>query len=329
MNRFLLLSGLLSLSVAAYAQTNLFPLYSYGTYSGGSGDMTNVSSPHLKLQAFSGYVRVSHISAVAGISAVYNFETGKDVYWGEYTDVGNYWFRGRNLLMQGGKIGINVVSPQYVLDAAGQVGCNGLELTNKYPGSSTTDLGVTTFFNASAYDFISVHHAWDSNAVFIAGYNASNAAASGWTALATQHVYIGTPGFGTNNYIFFNLTNGSLGIGTNNTQGYQLAVNGSAIFTAARIRAYANWPDFVFRKDYQLPSLDSVEQYIQRNHHLPELPSADSVQAAGIDLGVTDAALLRKIEELTLYVIEQKKLLEAQQAMITRLEQRMDKNPKN
>ena len=59
------------------------------------------------------------------------------------------------------------------------------------------------------------------------------------------------------------------------------------------------------------------------------MPSADSVLAAGIDLGVTDAALLKKIEELTLYVIEQKKQLEAQQAMITRLEQRMDKNPKN
>ena len=122
---------------------------------------------------------------------------------------------------------------------------------------------------------------------------------------------------------------GNVGIKTNNTQGYQLAVNGGAIFTSARIRSYANWPDYVFKTDYTLRPLDSLFDYIKTNHHLPDMPSADSVQAAGIDLGVTEAALLKKIEELTLYVIEQKKQLEAQQAMITRLEQRMDQKPKN
>lgn len=120
---------------------------------------------------------------------------------------------------------------------------------------------------------------------------------------------------------------GTVGINTTNTQGYQFAVNGSAIFTSARVKAYGYWPDFVFGKDYRLPALDSVDQYIQTNHRLPDFPSADSIQRAGIDLGGTDAALLKKIEELTLYAIEQKKQMEeqkkqlaAQQAAMARLE---------
>lgn len=121
------------------------------------------------------------------------------------------------------------------------------------------------------------------------------------------------------------LANGSLGIGTTDTKGYLLAVNGSAIFTSARVKTYSNWPDFVFARDYRLPSLDSLSSFIQDHHHLPGIPSADSVQASGIDIGGTEAALLKKIEELTLYVIDQNKKLEAQQAEIRYLEQLIDR----
>jgi len=101
--------------------------------------------------------------------------------------------------------------------------------------------------------------------------------------------------------------NGSVGIGTTNTQTYKLAVNGSAIFTKAVVKPYASWPDFVFMKDYHLPSLDSVENYIKTNYRLPEMPSADSVARTGIDLGNNQTVMLKKIEELTLYIIEQNK----------------------
>jgi hypothetical protein len=84
-----------------------------------------------------------------------------------------------------------------------------------------------------------------------------------------------------------------------------LAVNGSAIFTAAYVKLYANWPDYVFKKDYILPPLDNVEKFIQTYGHLPDVPSADSIQKAGLDLGGGQATLLKKIEELTLYLIDQ------------------------
>jgi hypothetical protein len=106
--------------------------------------------------------------------------------------------------------------------------------------------------------------------------------------------------------------NGNVGINTNDTKTYQLAVNGSAIFTKAVVKLYANWPDYVFHKDYHLPSLDSLSAYIRSNNHLPEMPSADSVVKNGLDLGNTQALMLKKIEELTLYIIAQDKKIQQQ-----------------
>jgi hypothetical protein len=68
-----------------------------------------------------------------------------------------------------------------------------------------------------------------------------------------------------------------------------------------------DWPDYVFDSSYQLAPLHQVEKYIQQNKHLPAVPSAAEVKKEGIDLGDNQAILLKKIEELTLYIIEQEK----------------------
>jgi len=68
-----------------------------------------------------------------------------------------------------------------------------------------------------------------------------------------------------------------------------------------------NWADFVFADDYKLRSLDAVESFIKENKHLPEIPSTAEVHKEGLDLAQMDAKLLQKIEELTLYVIQQQK----------------------
>ena len=97
-----------------------------------------------------------------------------------------------------------------------------------------------------------------------------------------------------------------MAIGTTDPKGYKLAVNGSAIATSMRVKLNANWPDFVFLKDYKLPTLNEVKAYIDKNQHLPDMPSADEVHANGLDLGEMNRLLLKKVEELTLYLIEQK-----------------------
>jgi len=69
------------------------------------------------------------------------------------------------------------------------------------------------------------------------------------------------------------------------------------------------WPDYVLAKDYKLPTLSEVEQFIAENQHLPNVPSAAEVEADGINLGEMNVILLQKIEELTLYIIQMEKRL--------------------
>ncbi|ASE63904.1 cell wall anchor protein [Chryseobacterium indologenes] len=69
------------------------------------------------------------------------------------------------------------------------------------------------------------------------------------------------------------------------------------------------WADYVFKKDYKLRSLEDVEKHISENGHLPNIPSAKEIEKEGINLGEMDAKLLEKIEELTLYSIQQNKQL--------------------
>jgi hypothetical protein len=104
---------------------------------------------------------------------------------------------------------------------------------------------------------------------------------------------------------------GSIGVGVQDTHGYKFAVNGSAVFTKVVVKATSsNFPDYVFHNNYRLRPLSEVEEYIRQNHHLPEVPSAEEVGKNGLDVGDNQAALLKKVEELTLYVIELNKQIQ-------------------
>ena len=97
----------------------------------------------------------------------------------------------------------------------------------------------------------------------------------------------------------------SLGIGMENTNGSKLAVNGT--INAKEIKVEAQTADFVFEEDYQLKSLEEVEQFVQANKHLPDIPSAKQMEEEGVGLAEMNKLLLQKVEELTLYLIEKDK----------------------
>ncbi len=110
------------------------------------------------------------------------------------------------------------------------------------------------------------------------------------------------------------IQNGNLAIGTTNPQGHRLAVAGNMIAESVKVKLQSAWPDYVFAKDYELPSLQSTEQDIKNTGHLPGIPSAAEAKANGLDLGDMNAKLLQKIEELTLHLIEKDKQLKAERA---------------
>lgn len=98
---------------------------------------------------------------------------------------------------------------------------------------------------------------------------------------------------------------GRLSIGTTTPPtGYKLAVNGSVIATSVTVKLNSAWPDYVFKKGYKLPTLSNVKDYIDQNHHLPDMPSEKEVIDNGLNLGEMNKLLTKKIEELTLYLIE-------------------------
>ncbi len=105
-----------------------------------------------------------------------------------------------------------------------------------------------------------------------------------------------------------------VGIGTLDPK-ERLSVNGKIRSQEVKVEV-ANWPDDVFAKGYELPSLQETEKQIKDLGHLPGIPSASEVKANGIDLGDMNARLLKKIEELTLYMIEMKKENEKQKLSI-------------
>jgi hypothetical protein len=115
--------------------------------------------------------------------------------------------------------------------------------------------------------------------------------------------------------------------------GYALSVNGKVVCEELLIEDSVDWPDYVFAPDYPLKPLVEVEAHIQQHGHLPGVTSAAEVSGNGLLVGAMQRQMMEKIEELTLYIIEQSKRLTAQEQQIAELQetlQRMqEERPRN
>ena len=104
--------------------------------------------------------------------------------------------------------------------------------------------------------------------------------------------------------------------GTNIVENFKVYGNGQVYAREINVLS-GNFPDYVFKPDYKLMPLSSLQTYIAQNRHLPNLPTADEVEKQGLNVGATQVKLVEKIEELTLYILEQQKRIDA-------LEKRLD-----
>ena len=112
----------------------------------------------------------------------------------------------------------------------------------------------------------------------------------------------------TDNALVISGTNGNIGIGISNPTN-KLDVNGTIHSREVKVDL-TGWSDFVFKKEYDLPTLEEVEKHIAEKGHLENIPSEEDVLKNGINLGEMNTKLLQKIEELTLYTIEQNKKIQ-------------------
>jgi hypothetical protein len=117
-------------------------------------------------------------------------------------------------------------------------------------------------------------------------------------------------------------TSGNVGIGTASPS-EMLSVSGN-VRAKKVIVTQSGWADYVFEPSYKLPSLDSISSFIKANKHLPEIPSAAEVEMSGQDMGEIQKLLLKKVEELTLYMIEQNNKITAQQETIQKQQQEIE-----
>jgi len=111
-------------------------------------------------------------------------------------------------------------------------------------------------------------------------------------------------------------SNNNVGIGTTNPT-YKLSVNGN--IRSKEVVVETGWADYVFNKKYKLLPLEDVEKFIEQNNHLPNIPSAKEVEENGLHLGDTQKRMMEKIEELTLYIIQQQKEIDQLKLAVLKL----------
>lgn len=208
-----------------------------------------------------------------------------------------------------GRVGIGTINPLSELDVNGSVRSNGdLQLGEN---GEMGNWGSRLWFN---------HKNDNTDPVFISRYNVASDASElriniGDWAESRDKFSIGYTGMNTSIFtsVFTVQIDGKVGIKTDHPQN-ELDVNGT--IRAKEVKVESDWADFVFKKGYDLPTLEEVKQHIEEKGTLPGVPSEKEVKTNGVNLAETDVLLLQKIEELTLYIIDLKQEVEELRAQI-------------
>jgi len=196
-----------------------------------------------------------------------------------------------------GSVGIGTTSPSFSLDVQG-FGSRLKNTSNAFNTYTSFRVQGQDYANGLEIDFFGNNNV-SSDPIYTYGGGPGSAALINVNAKPLV--------LGTNNQGKMIIDGaGNVGIGTTSPDA-KLAVSGQVHAQEVKVSVAVPGPDYVFEKDYPLTSLEEIKNYIDQNKHLPEVPSAKEMEKNGIQLGEMNMLLLKKIEELTLYVIELKK----------------------
>jgi hypothetical protein len=243
-----------------------------------------------------GKIKTTELQLAAGYMNGYILQSDQygNAIWVNPTSVNTgIWLQnGNNVTVDNTKkIGIGTQTPAEALDLKGNLLCSGnikggrtdWQAFKIFANSSETDGSyILLSNNSSQAGSIKLYTTGTEGRIEFHNQNMQV-----MSIRADNNVYFGNPDVSTNLY-----------------------VNGEITSSLVRVNTQSWW-DCVFKDDYRLMPLAEVETFIKENQHLPDIPSEDEIKASGIDVAQMNALLLKKIEELTLYVIElEKKVME-------------------
>ncbi|MEH6305241.1 hypothetical protein RYH73_06280 [Olivibacter sp. CPCC 100613] len=246
--------------------------------------------------------------------------TNGDIYVRSGLNAG--WEAWRKMLVEdlNGRVGIGTTSPTDLLEINHGAERKGITLIGEGNASAYTDIG----FKKESISALPDGTVW---AWYIShrkdGYfsdSASPGTSLEFYGIRKNTGYYAPLSFKSNGDVILasakGATSGNVGIGTTNPQA-KLAVNGNILAKEIKIKTDISVPDYVFEPDYNLQSLTEIEDFVKEHKHLPEVPSAKEINDKGLDLAEMNLLLLKKVEELTLHLIDKNRVIDQQQNILT------------